>query len=1300
LQAHWAKMRGELEEYQAKVEEETKRHHAMLEAFNEEFYAGVAALAQEGQMELLRLTEEWGADRIQVEDEVLQALLDLTSDRNMEAQELAYERSRELQTIEAEYARDMEVLRARNDQKAMEQRTTAYNQEIGLTKEQFSREDQLSERARLIARVKEIRGQIQQLTDLGKHYDRKIKMMVLEAGQEAKLDAATIKQKMEGMGLVIDAETEMAITHAEINKQKLLNDQAYAKGSVDALKSMVDAQLKVQGQALDEAMTNLNNWSPPALELPPLQLGGMGDIGGVGGALDQVNEQAESVNETVGRITESLTDAIGRLRDYQQAENLGASVQALIDDSQLLADKLIEYFQGWDQAAIDAANEAAKASAAMAAMFGPMQTIAGTVSTIAAMGEDTAETFGNFQMAVDHLYVHAQAIMGMLQVLVPEWEESAESWKQGAAYISAFIAPIGSIANNVKTLQEFGMQTADKFDNVQMGIDHIRVATVAIMGMLQEIVPDWENSAKDWHEGAGYIAEMVKPISTMAKSVEAVEEFATQTADTFPNVQMGLDHIFAATGAILAMLRVLVPAWADTAESMSEGSAHVASAVKPIADMAKAVQSVEEFAGQTANAFPGIEVGIDHIFAGTGAILAMLRVLAPAWGETAEGITEASGHVASAVKPIGDMAGAVQDVEEFATQTADTFPAIQMGINHIYAGTGAILAMLRELAPAWGETAAGIKEASGHVASAVKPIGDMAGAVKAVEEFAKDTAESFPGVQMGINHIYAATGAILAMLRELAPAWAETAAGIKEGSADIASAVSPIATMAQAVKAVEEFGKTTADGFAGVQLGIDHTFVATGAILAMLRTLVPAWAETAEDIAEGSGYVAKAVAPFATMVNALQSISQVDFAAYSSPNIAQVTMLANDAKAVAAAVLQAFGEVTTSVETIKEKADALSARGNIVSSAIGIISTMVGMGALDEYEKPNMALVGRIAEDAKAVTAEVYKTFKLVTDDLQGLKDNAEAFSARGSIVSTALGILDTMLGLGDLADYIPPDIDEVTAVAEDAKTTTKAVADVVSSMYTDLSDMESDAKLLTTMGEMITGLDTTIAKTISVAQGLAELSWRKVKKNQVDSFTNNFANIVGWLTDPESGVQALVDLSDFTAYELAGSQLGTLVENVVESIRTVMTLPAVWDNRITLMGTGFAGFFENVKRAIINHSGAIVEGVEAASQAAFAALGARIASEAIDARDAFTGVFNDGVFLQLGIRNAVAYGDGWERGLQIGSPSKVAERLRQRFEEGLGATGASSKEYHLHITTTQPAVNVMGSYRLLEALG
>jgi len=82
-----------------------------------------------------------------------------------------------------------------------------------------------------------------------------------------------------------------------------------------------------------------------------------------------------------------------------------------------------------------------------------------------------------------------------------------------------------------------------------------------------------------------------------------------------------------------------------------------------------------------------------------------------------------------------------------------------------------------------------------------------------------------------------------------------------------------------------------------------------------------------------------------------------------------------------------------------------------------------------------------------------------------------------------------------------------------------------------------------------------------------------------------------------------------------------------------------------------------------------------------------------------FAGVLNDGVFYQLGQRNARAYGDGWRDGLEIRSPSKVAQRIRDNFMAGLNGDGQSGNQFHLHVTTTAPAVDVVGSYRLLESM-
>ena len=133
-------------------------------------------------------------------------------------------------------------------------------------------------------------------------------------------------------------------------------------------------------------------------------------------------------------------------------------------------------------------------------------------------------------------------------------------------------------------------------------------------------------------------------------------------------------------------------------------------------------------------------------------------------------------------------------------------------------------------------------------------------------------------------------------------------------------------------------------------------------------------------------------------------------------------------------------------------------------------------------------------------------------------------------------------------------------------------------------------------------------------------------------------------------------------------------------AVREVMTLPAVWDDRLNIVSAGLATFLATV--------GASIAG-------AMAIIGTSI-------YDGLAAKLSDGIWKDLGARNAQSYIDGWVAVLDPGSPSKTMMKYGRSAREGfeIGANGGTTKNYTLNITTTQPSVNLAASYRMLEAMG
>jgi Mg2+ and Co2+ transporter CorA len=370
--------------------------------------------------------------------------------------------------------------------------------------------------------------------------------------------------------------------------------------------------------------------------------------------------------------------------------------------------------------------------------------------------------------------------------------------------------------------------------------------------------------------------------------------------------------------------------------------------------------------------------------------------------------------------------------------------------------------------------------------------------------------------------------------------------------------------------------------------------------------------------------------------------------------------------------------------SLKIWAERYGAIAGILDSINSVVDMLVGKS--DSFK--TAAAKGLIAI-RDAITKHVVPVIRGIHAALKELPvlDPEEEISASLKIwsdrLSAGLGIITSTMGIANAAldDYVSPDLSKIRKISNDAVKVVGLVGRVVGRFWTTAEAMAPLVEKIEGVQGMVSTVLTTITDTIAVAKGLAEMSWREVKKHQVDSFTNNLANIVKWLTDPESGIAAIQGLSNMASYALAASQLGEIVTEIVEAVRIVMTLPAIWDDRLNLVSKGLATFLQTITGAVTSAMANVGRSIIAALQ----------------------GVLNDGVFFQMGLRNANAYEMGWKFGMDIHSDSGIAEGIAKNivggFEKGGLDKVGESRAFNLYVTTTQPAVDVVTSFRMLEAM-
>jgi hypothetical protein len=374
-------------------------------------------------------------------------------------------------------------------------------------------------------------------------------------------------------------------------------------------------------------------------------------------------------------------------------------------------------------------------------------------------------------------------------------------------------------------------------------------------------------------------------------------------------------------------------------------------------------------------------------------------------------------------------------------------------------------------------------------------------------------------------------------------------------------------------------------------------------------------------------------------------------------------------------------------ESLKIWAERYQAIGSILDSINSVVNMLVGKS--DAFKsaagKGLIAIRDAVIKNVIPVIRGIHAALKTLAteaplDPSETISTSLELWAKR---LTAGLSIVTSTMAIAKalLEKYVSPDLSKIRKISNDAVKVVGLVGRIVGRFWTTAEEMAPLVEKIEGVQGMVSTVLTTITDTIAVAKGLAEMSWREVKKHQVDSFTNNLANIVKWLTDPESGIAAIQGLSNMASYALAASQLGEIVTEIVEAVRIVMTLPAIWDDRLNLVSKGLATFLQTITGAVTSAMANVGRSIIAALQ----------------------GVLNDGVFFQMGLRNANAYEMGWEFGMDIHSPSGVAEGIAKNivggFEKGGLDKVGESRAFNLYVTTTQPAVDVVTSFRMLEAM-
>jgi len=300
------------------------------------------------------------------------------------------------------------------------------------------------------------------------------------------------------------------------------------------------------------------------------------------------------------------------------------------------------------------------------------------------------------------------------------------------------------------------------------------------------------------------------------------------------------------------------------------------------------------------------------------------------------------------------------------------------------------------------------------------------------------------------------------------------------------------------------------------------------------------------------------------------------------------------------------------------------------------------------------------------------------------LLDEAETISTSLGIWSDRMkaifGIVKSVVDIAseELIMYTSPDVGTLRQIATDAQLIMDEMQVAAEAMYTSAEDMTAKLAVIDAVSGVVGTIKDVLLDTIDVAKKVTDAAAQSINAEDVAGFTNNLANMVAWMTDPVTGLTAITNLGGLAGYELATGAMRRIVAGVVDAIGEILTLPAIWDDRLTTMGAGISTFLADLS-------------------VGFESQGAQIG------RSVYLGIassLNSGVFRELGVGNANAYEAGWLAALEIGSPSKAFERMRQDIMAGLnGGYGGDTTNYNLHVTTTANSEVVTQGFNTLRAM-
>lgn len=569
--------------------------------------------------------------------------------------------------------------------------------------------------------------------------------------------------------------------------------------------------------------------------------------------------------------------------------------------------------------------------------------------------------------------------------------------------------------------------------------------------------------------------------------------------------------------------------------------------------------------------------------------------------------------------------------------------------------------------PALLETVGGVMEDMVGVADSLTSLGEyksQSGIGSIVDAFITDTREA---------------GRRLVAFFNL---WKEqTVANVEKAgvaSSLLADMFGPVEDWIDGIVAIGQYQKAANIGQATADLVADAR-TAGKALVSYFKLWKDTTFANVERAGKAAGAMADLLGPAEDIADAVAAIAEYERA----KNLAQtIADLIADARTVGKAMVAYFQLWTEETfANVDMATTAATAMAGLFEPAAAIVDSVKAIG---EYEKAENILqsVTDLIADARAAGKALVTYFQLWTGDtFVNVGMATEAATAMAGLFEPATDLVDGITAIGEYQKG--EDIVTVTSeLIADARAAGRILVDYFR-LWSDntFGNVETATGAATAMGGMFDAIGEMADKLVAITE---------IETIQPDAMREK----IGVLTQFADAFMAAI----------------THVRNTVqEAVGQIQTLPAVYEGALggaAGIVAGLGNFIQQLANVVGSQGATLINAWRNLAWQAVTAFSNGFSSANVQSVWAniiagASATLNDGVFRQLGLRNALAYKSGWEAGMGIASPSKVAINWGKQIAAGLsqGMTSNVTNNYNLNVTTTQPAAGVVASFNMMGAM-